>query len=173
MEFAGRPLAGFVEIQPDGYRTERALEKWVRRGLDFVSTLQGNEDRARTKGRGTEKSEQLFGKIALRLLQDPDVTEGTGFGTGSGLRVGTRIFAMLGRDGELIVKLPQGRVDQLVTSGMGARLDPRRDGRQMRAWLTVPFQSGRGWGRLVDEALRFVRSAPGKPAGKARGPRRS
>jgi hypothetical protein len=39
MEFAGRPLAGFVCVDPGGYRTDAALAKWVQRGIDFVSTL--------------------------------------------------------------------------------------------------------------------------------------
>jgi TfoX/Sxy family transcriptional regulator of competence genes len=39
MEFAGRPLAGFVLIDPVGFRTDAALAAWVRRGLDFVATL--------------------------------------------------------------------------------------------------------------------------------------
>ncbi len=39
MEFAGRPLAGFVLIDPEGFRTDAALAAWVRRGLDFVATL--------------------------------------------------------------------------------------------------------------------------------------
>jgi len=39
MKFAGRPLAGFVCVDPEGYRTDTALAAWVRRGIDFVSTL--------------------------------------------------------------------------------------------------------------------------------------
>ena len=39
MEFAGLPLAGFVCVDPGGYRTERRLTTWVQRGIDFVSTL--------------------------------------------------------------------------------------------------------------------------------------
>jgi hypothetical protein len=39
MEFAGRPLAGFVLIDPEGFRTEAALANWVQRGLDFAATL--------------------------------------------------------------------------------------------------------------------------------------
>lgn len=62
----------------------------------------------------------MFRKIRHRFLADPDVSQGTGFGTTPGLRVGTEIFAMLGRDGELVVKLPKGRVDRLVASGLGA-----------------------------------------------------
>jgi len=39
MEFGGRPLAGFVCIEPGGYRTEKQLAAWVKRGLEFASSL--------------------------------------------------------------------------------------------------------------------------------------
>jgi hypothetical protein len=39
MELGGRPLAGFVCVDPGGYRTDRALAAWVQRGIEFVSTL--------------------------------------------------------------------------------------------------------------------------------------
>ena len=39
MEFAGRPLAGFVLIDPEGFRTDAALAAWVQQGLDFAATL--------------------------------------------------------------------------------------------------------------------------------------
>ena len=39
MEFAGRRLAGFVCIEPDGYRTDEQLAAWVERGIDFASSL--------------------------------------------------------------------------------------------------------------------------------------
>jgi len=34
-----RALGAFVLVDPDGYRTEAALAKWVKRGVDSVSTL--------------------------------------------------------------------------------------------------------------------------------------
>lgn len=37
MTFTGRPLAGMVYIDPPGYRTARALARWVQRGIDFVT----------------------------------------------------------------------------------------------------------------------------------------
>jgi TfoX N-terminal domain len=43
MRFAGRPLAGFVCVDPGGYRTDAALANWVQRGVDFVSTLSANK----------------------------------------------------------------------------------------------------------------------------------
>ena len=36
---AGRTMGGFVRVMPEGYRTAAGLRKWVKRGLDFVSTL--------------------------------------------------------------------------------------------------------------------------------------
>jgi TfoX/Sxy family transcriptional regulator of competence genes len=39
MKFAGRPLAGFVLIDPEGFRSDAALAAWVQRGLDFAATL--------------------------------------------------------------------------------------------------------------------------------------
>lgn len=52
---------------------------------------------------------------------------GTGFGRSEGLRVSGRIFAMLVK-GELVVKLPKGRVDELTASGVGHRSDPGHGG---------------------------------------------
>lgn len=39
MTMAGRPMTGFVRVMPEGYRTAAALRRWVKRGLDFVTTL--------------------------------------------------------------------------------------------------------------------------------------
>jgi hypothetical protein len=36
---AGRSMTGFVRVMPEGYRTAAALRKWVKRGVDHVSTL--------------------------------------------------------------------------------------------------------------------------------------
>jgi TfoX/Sxy family transcriptional regulator of competence genes len=36
---AGRTMAGFVRVMPEGYRKAAALRKWVKRSLDFVATL--------------------------------------------------------------------------------------------------------------------------------------
>jgi TfoX/Sxy family transcriptional regulator of competence genes len=39
MEFAGRALAGFVLVDPAGFRTDADLASWVQRGIDYASTL--------------------------------------------------------------------------------------------------------------------------------------
>jgi hypothetical protein len=39
MRMAGRSMAGFVRVMPEGYQTATGLRKWVKRGLDYVGTL--------------------------------------------------------------------------------------------------------------------------------------
>ena len=39
MTFTGRPLSGFVFVDPDGYRDDVALAAWINRGIEFVATL--------------------------------------------------------------------------------------------------------------------------------------
>lgn len=51
MKFAGRPLAGFVLIDPEGFRTDSALAAWVQRGLDFAATLPTKKATPATLGR--------------------------------------------------------------------------------------------------------------------------
>jgi TfoX/Sxy family transcriptional regulator of competence genes len=82
------------------------------------------------------------------------VSEGTGFGSTPGLRVGGKIFAMLAR-GQLVAKLPKDRVDELVESGVGSRFDAGK-GRPMKEWVSVPIRHQRRWTQLAEEALAFV-----------------
>ncbi len=39
MDFTGRPLKGMVYVGPGGYRSDEALVKWVRRGINFATSL--------------------------------------------------------------------------------------------------------------------------------------
>jgi len=41
MVFGKRPLAGFVLVDPAGFRTDASLRKWIQRGLDFANSLSG------------------------------------------------------------------------------------------------------------------------------------
>jgi hypothetical protein len=38
-EMRGRELRGWVRVDPEGLRTKRELEPWVRRGVDYARTL--------------------------------------------------------------------------------------------------------------------------------------
>jgi TfoX/Sxy family transcriptional regulator of competence genes len=99
-------------------------------------------------------AEQLWEPIAKHQLTGRDVTTGTGFGTNPGLRVSGKIFAMLVR-GELVVKLPKVRVDDLVDTGVARRFDAGK-GRPMKEWASVTTSASRRWKALVEEARSFV-----------------
>jgi hypothetical protein len=99
-------------------------------------------------------AEERFGQLAAGFLGDPEVTEGTGFGSAPGLRIKGKIFAMLVK-GQLVVKLPKDRVDELVSAGAGAQFDPGH-GRLMKEWASVAPDSSEDWERLAGEALQFV-----------------
>lgn len=38
-EMRGRPMKGWLRVDPEGLRTKRQLEPWVRRGLAFARSL--------------------------------------------------------------------------------------------------------------------------------------
>lgn len=38
-DLTGRPMAGWVSVQPEGLKSEAALTDWIRRGLIFALTL--------------------------------------------------------------------------------------------------------------------------------------
>ncbi|MEY9962478.1 hypothetical protein ABIA33_000504 [Streptacidiphilus sp. MAP12-16] len=78
------------------------------------------------------------------------------------LKINGRIFAMLVR-GRLVVKLPRGRVDELVDAAEGERFDAGRD-RPMREWLSLAGDSELDWQALAREALAFVGRDPARPA---------
>jgi TfoX/Sxy family transcriptional regulator of competence genes len=56
MTFTGRPLAGMVYVDPPGYRTARALTRWVQCGIDFVTATPARPVRATGARRGTASS---------------------------------------------------------------------------------------------------------------------
>ena len=39
MDFTGRPMKGYVFVEPAGCRTENQVGKWVGLGAEFVGTL--------------------------------------------------------------------------------------------------------------------------------------
>jgi TfoX/Sxy family transcriptional regulator of competence genes len=40
MKFGSKTLAGFILVEPDGYRTGAALKSWVERGIKYVARSQ-------------------------------------------------------------------------------------------------------------------------------------
>jgi hypothetical protein len=100
-------------------------------------------------------AEQVFNTIARSQQDKAGVSSGTGFGKNPGLRIQGKIYAMVVR-GELVVKLPRERVEELLSSGLGKRFNAGKTDRVMREWLSVPANASRRWTRLVNEAREFV-----------------
>ena len=78
---------------------------------------------------------------------------GSGFGR-SALRYRRKIFAMFVR-GQLVVKLPAPRVDELVGDGHGERFDANK-GTPMKEWFSLDPGLGLPWLPLAREALSFA-----------------
>lgn len=51
MDFNGRPMRGYVFVEPAGCRTEKAVGNWVDRGAEAVAKLVVGSPRARKKPR--------------------------------------------------------------------------------------------------------------------------
>ena len=39
MDFTGRPMRGFVVVDPGGYQEDKDLSRWIQQALEFVLTL--------------------------------------------------------------------------------------------------------------------------------------
>ena len=60
MDFTGRPMKGYVFVEPAGIQTSAALKKWVGRGLTYVAAI------ADDKKRTTPKNKRVTGQRARR-----------------------------------------------------------------------------------------------------------
>lgn len=104
--------------------------------------------------------EERFAGLVDVLLAEPNVAQRNraGFGS-SALWVKGKIFVMLMRGGELVVKLPEHRVDELIAAGAGDRFEASA-GRRMKEWLTLGPTCDDEWLPLAREAMRFVACRP-------------
>jgi hypothetical protein len=102
-----------------------------------------------------ERYEDLIDELIGAVGVTPP-TGGSGFGR-SALRYRRKIFAMFVR-GQLVVKLPRTRVDELVAAGHGVRFDANK-GTPMKEWFSLDPESILAWPPLAGEALDFARSA--------------
>ena len=101
---------------------------------------------------GRERGRDRLIEAAAELLQRPDVALGRMFGS-DGYSVGGKLFAFVATSGDLVVKLPEGRIDELRLDNMVMR------GRPMREWARVPYDRGVDeWRAMAGEACVFVDS---------------
>jgi hypothetical protein len=106
-----------------------------------------------------ERGHDIFDPLAQAFLRRDDVDIGRMFAS-EGLRIRGKIFAFLGFDGELILKVPADRIEILIAEGDVARMVMR--GRPLREWVTVAPSRADRWGDLIEEAYAFVdRITPG------------
>lgn len=107
--------------------------------------------------------EERFADLVDDLASNPAVTPPMAQPSGrrrfgaSELKTHGKIFALLSQ-GRLVIKLSRARVDALVAAGEGERWDPRRDGRQMKEWVSLAPTYAGDWLPLAQEALDYVAS---------------
>ena len=69
-DFAGRRMSGFVLIEPEGFRTEAALAKWLERGIANASAMQADKpakkQTARKLGAKKEGAKKRVAKSSCR-----------------------------------------------------------------------------------------------------------
>ena len=103
----------------------------------------------------------LYDALTDDLLYDPAVGRSTMMGYPCVRRAG-RFFASFDTRAEaLVVKLPQGRVAELVADGTGEPFVP--NGRVFREWVTIPEPDPGVWEQLLAEARDFAAPAPRGP----------
>ena len=96
----------------------------------------------------------FFWQSAAAALANDDVGIGTMMGFPC-LRVSGAFFASCDhRSGDLIVKPPRRRVEQLIDGGAGKPFAPA--GRTFREWVLIDDRDQARWTALIDEARRFV-----------------
>jgi TfoX-like protein len=99
--------------------------------------------------------DELFDRAARRLLEeDPELEQGRMF-SAVGLKTAGRFFAMVTK-GDLVVKLPAERVEELVTEGAGRQFEV--GGRRMREWVSLRPRDDAACAAFMVEARGFVRS---------------
>jgi hypothetical protein len=101
--------------------------------------------------------------LVARLPPGPPVTQGRMF-NGDGVRVHDTFFAFIGRNGDLVAKLPGSRVFDLVSSRAGAPVVMGK--RTMRQWVRIPAAAGTDvWAGVLREAFDFVGGGDPRPVG--------
>ena len=92
-------------------------------------------------------------RLMSAVADRPDVTIGRAL-SNMGLMTGGKLFAFV-KDGALVLKLPVGRIDELIERH-GAERFERGQGTPMREWVVVPVSASAEWPDLTREACDFV-----------------
>ena len=99
---------------------------------------------------------QRFWSVADEFIASGRVEEGTMMGH-SCLRAtpdGQFVATVERSSGDLVVKLPQYRVGELVGSGQGLPFAPA--GKVFKEWVAIPAYDADLWSELIEESIAFV-----------------
>lgn len=109
---------------------------------------------ADTEPADTQRADALLARLAEPYLDRPGVAWGRMFST-DGLSLRGKIFAVVNHSGNLMVKVPESRADELHASGAAPRMVMR--GREMREWVEMPLECGEAaWTELLAEAHDYL-----------------
>ncbi len=95
-----------------------------------------------------------FANVSERLLSDDGGVEQGRMLHSAGLKTAGKFFAFTTK-GELVVKLPAARVDELISGGAGRPCNPGKK-RPMREWVRLTPADERACAAYVVEARNFV-----------------
>lgn len=122
-------------------RHERGIARREKKNMKATKKTQGPE------------IDWRFAPVVQAFAGVPGVKAGKLFAS-YGLKVNGKIFAMFGK-GRLVVKLPEERVDELVSAGKAERFNPGH-GRLMKEWAAFQGEEAQ-WVELAREAYKFVK----------------
>ena len=103
--------------------------------------------------------QELFWSFATDLLRRPGVSRSTMMGLPCLHLHGVFFAACDRRTGDLLVKLSQQRVSDLIEAGTASPFAPA--GRRFRQWAAVPPELSQHWSALLAEAQQHA--IPGAP----------
>lgn len=96
----------------------------------------------------------LFHDLSEPLLARAGVERSTMMGLPC-VRVGGAFFASCDRQtGDLLVKLPQDRVEALIAAGRAHAFAPA--GRRFKEWAAIPSARRSSWASHLDDAFAFI-----------------
>lgn len=98
----------------------------------------------------------LYWAVAQPMIDDGEAERGTMMGFPC-LRIHGQFFASMHREtGDLVIKIPADRVDELIAAGEASPFAPA--GRRFKEWAQISDRDEARWRSLVDEAFDFVSS---------------
>jgi hypothetical protein len=103
--------------------------------------------------------DDAYAALEAKLLARPGITRSVkrGFAEG-GLMTSGKLFAVQHKGGQLLLKLPSGRVEALISGGKGRPFTAGMGGgRVMKEWVLLQPEAAEGWLDLATEAEAFVR----------------